>query len=84
LQKPNVFVADINIDEAAELAFIVIKVLAEVAVLGGDGCERFSDRLCLYFQRILLFRILSQRSRDDDLNRHYVSFICDLRFVIGD
>src|SRR5208337_1743661 len=84
LQKANVFVANVNIDEATELACVVVKMLAEVAILGGDGPQCLSNRLCLHFHRLLLLCILSQRSRDDDLNRHYFSFICDLRFAIDD
>src|SRR5664279_3365316 len=57
-------------NDEGKLAFVVVQVFAKVGVLRGNGRESLCHRLCLHFQRLLLVRVLAQRSRNDNLDRH--------------
>ena len=45
MQEANVFVAYVDIDETAQLALVVVEVLAKVCVLRSDGRESLRHRV---------------------------------------
>ena len=69
LQIAHILIVEINIDERTELAFIGIKMSAQVGMLGNQSAQGFTDGRAADFNRRLLTGILPQRRRNVDL-RH--------------
>ena len=65
-QVADVFVVQIDVDEAAQLAFVGEDLLAQVGVLGGQRGQHFARPSRRHGHRILLPRELPQRRRDQN------------------
>ena len=67
LQIADVFIVQVDIDESAELAVVVIEMTSQVGVLGDKSRKGFSDSRTFDFNRRLFPSILPQRRRNVDL-----------------
>ena len=72
VEVADVFVVDIHVDEAAQLAFVVEQVAAQVGVLGGQLVERFAHGGGIDFDGIVATGVLAQRGGNENLS-HYFS-----------
>ena len=63
-QVADVFVVQIHVDEAAQLAFIVEELLAQIGMLRRQRGQYFAHRRAGQLNRVLLFGELPQRGRN--------------------
>ena len=73
LEEADVVVVQIDGDEAAQLAFLVVEVLAEVRVPRRHVGEQLADRSALGLDDVLLVRVDAQRRRNQNPGWHDVS-----------
>jgi hypothetical protein len=66
----NVFVVDVDVDEAAQLAFGVVQVRLEARVPVDQIGQQLADRLAVHFDRVLPVGERPQRGRNQNLSRH--------------
>src|SRR5215472_16749619 len=67
----NVFVVDVDIDEAAQPAVLGEQVLAKVGVLRGEMAERFADGASAELGRVPLARVRAERGWNHDFHGHW-------------
>ncbi len=60
-QIADVFVVQIDVDEAAQLAFIVEELTAQIRVVGGEGGQHFAYGRAGQLDGILFACVLAQR-----------------------
>ena len=70
LQVADVFVVQVDVDEAAQLALIVVQVRLQAGVLRRQIGQQLADRCAVGLDRVLLIGVRSQRGRDQDFRRH--------------
>ncbi len=73
-QIADVFVVQIHVDEAAQLAFVVKELLAQVGELRGQRAQHFADGRAGQLHRIVLVGVLAQRGRNQDFGHIRSSF----------
>ena len=62
----DVFVVDVDVDEASQPALLVVEMPAEIAVLTDEPLQRVADRLTFDFHELLLPRKRAKRSGNHD------------------
>ena len=70
LQVADVLVVQVHVDEAPQLALVVIQVRLQAAVPARQVGEQLADGRAVGLDRILLIRVRSQRSWNQDFRRH--------------
>ena len=66
----NVFVVQIDVDEVAQTVLVVVEMLMQFRMCRSQTLKRFPCRFSFNFNLRTSTCILSERSRDDDCNRH--------------
>src|SRR5260370_27118769 len=70
----DVLVVEVDIDEAAQLALVVVKVLAQVGKTGGETLQHFAGGCARQIHGGGLFREMPQGGRDADSGHVSSSF----------
>ena len=70
LQIADVFVVQVDVDEAAQLALLVVEMRLQPFVLRRQVGEQLANRRAVDFDGVLLSGERPQRSRNQNLVRH--------------
>ncbi len=70
LQVADVFVVDVDVDEAAQLAFSVVQMRLEAGVPADQIGQQLAHRFAIHFDRVLPVGERPQRGRNQNLSRH--------------
>src|SRR6266542_45385 len=71
LQVANVFVIQIHIDEASQLALFVVEMRFETRMLSREVREQLADRCAVGFDGFLLIRVRPERCRNQNSCRRH-------------
>ncbi len=66
-QITDVFVIDIHVDETAQLAFVAVKLAAQILVFGREFAENLADGGAAQFDGVMFVGVLPQRSWNEYL-----------------
>src|SRR5437867_423091 len=71
LQVANVLVIQIHIDEASQLALLVVEMRLETRMLPRQVREQLADGCTVGFHRLLLIRVRPERCRNQNSGRRH-------------